>query len=400
MVHYRLMDDDVLSDPKARESAKLYIELQHLLMGICMDDFESTKSFLSQSVFIKSREGGEILARNIFFAARFRAMKIELLSELVLFIHKATNNDNFKNFLMDLFFEPSFHDEFSYKETWRYCFLYHCLQKNVYSQEEVVDRIKNFESSSAHYGQAQIIRAWFLPEIEKIDKELYSYYLCENMVFNGSEENETRVFDVLNTQNLVEPLIQDDFLLLKRCREFGYTVDNELIAILINDDVNSLQKLTAMPDFDIDQIIEPSLFSRSAILQDSSTPIAFSAAFGSVECFKFLLLNKASLEFETWNDVSTTLASFAVAGGNTEIVRLVEQENCSFDSAIYVSVQYHQNSIFYWLYQKLSFEIDKSDALRYGTLMHRAAKSNNVEIALFCIDHNCNINHATENRFF
>lgn len=398
------MEEELITDQHARDEAELVIGLQRLLFGLNTENFDETKETLKSSIFLLTRDRVEQLARNIFFTARFRAMQIELLSELVSFLGALTdkyeNLSELKLFLLQLFFEPSFHDEFSYKETWRYFFLYHCMKRGVYSPKEIVKQILDFPESDEFNGQAHIIRAWFAPEIQEIDVEYFDRLDFVETTFVGKEENETRVFDVLTAQNLVEPLRANDWLLLKRCREFGYTVDQDIVIFIMTDDVNALQKLSASPDFDIDQIIEPSLFSRSAILQDSTTLIAFAAALGSIECFKFLLLNKASLEIETWNDLSTSLASFAVAGGNPEIVRLVEQNNCPFDTAIYVAVQYHRNNIFYWIYSKKNFEIDHSNEERYGTLLHRAAKANNVELALFCIDHGCDINRPTENRFF
>ncbi|OHT11092.1 hypothetical protein TRFO_04034 [Tritrichomonas foetus] len=533
-----------LLEPDQLKQAELIQDLQSWLFDLSTENYNFTRQNIIDSVFIKSKDGVEQLARNIFFAGRFRAMNIELLSDLVSELNSRSSEKNslkyLKDFLMESFFSKAFHDEYSYKETWRYFFLYQCMKRKVYSDIEIIYQIKLFYQNhlvkEKEIGLYKIICAWFAPEIEKNAPELFatfeeaesidavdendsnenktndnnyeelnettnlkeknendnneteinetekinqnseqieennlnnhinnndnyneavqlednnqipnifihsthkdslenennndeqnnnstncynnhyfhhkchtdsSYGLEEDndlppIIFQGNEENETRVFDVLKNQGFdLETFKADNWAFYNQCRDFGYTID-PLVYALITDNDDELQSLTSSPNFETETIIDPSLFSRSAILQDNTTPICFAAAMGAVKCFKFLLVNNAVLECETMNEYSTTIASFAVAGGSNEIVRLLYQKNCDFQEALFVAVQYHRTDIFKWLYQNvLSVDIETS-SLRYGTLLHRAAKSNNVTLSIFCMEHRCDVNRPVANRF-
>ena len=418
---------EIVTRPESLGEARQIMDLQDLLMGISEENLSKTVDAILASVFVSSENDVEKLARNIFFSARFRAMAIEPLSSMVASVlnqkDKLPHVHKLKDFLSAGFIEPAFHDEYSYKETWRYFFLYHLMKRGVYEEKEVVELVEKLQKSGQKVGEEphrtglyKIMAAWFAPEIEKHAPKLWREQFIgtpenepaleeeedigEALIFSGLSENQTRVFDVLKLQAFtLDVLRENDWQLFRRSREIGYTLTDPIVEVLIRDDVDALVKLSVASGFDVNMLIDPSLFSRSTILQDSSTPLFFSAALGSVKCFKFLMLNNPELELDTWNDSATTLASFAVAGGNNEIVRLVKQAGRSFDEAVYVAAQYHRNSIFHWIYDFLNMDVDKISP-RYGSLIHRAAKSNNVELALYLFEQGCDINRPTPNHDF
>lgn len=515
-------------EPTQLQQSELIQNLQTFLFEISIENINLTLINITESVFSTSIERIEQLARNIFFAARFRYMKIELLSNLVFgLVQNASKEkplDKLPEILMRHFFTKAFHDEYSYKETWRFFFLYQLLKRGIYLEDDIINEIRKFytkykiNKNEDHVGLFKIMCAWFAPEIERKAPDLYSFFSFhdsfseeeqnkknseqneqENEIFSSDDqndddiyketennqsqsneafnrnseaeiktdpnpnqeknseltdsinlsnikkkhqqdideeieienksndhfqfknnneinesesesdplffifesngENETRVFDVLHNQGYsLDFLRANDWSFYRRCRDIGYTVD-PLVECLLKDDDDGLQKLSIDPNFDIETMIEPSLFSRSTILQDSTSPIYFAAAVSAVKCFRFLLLNNANLEYETWNEQPTTIASFAVAGGSNEIVRLLKQNGSNFNEALFVAVQYHRSDIFNWLFQLLNADIEVK-SVRYGTLLHRAAKSNNVELSLFCMEHNCDVNKPVANRFF
>lgn len=574
-------------EPEQLHQSELIQELQAYLFEISLENIQITIQYIINSIFVMNTERIEQLARNIFFAARFRSMKIELLSdlisELVLNSTKKPLLRKLPQILMNLFFTKAFHDEYSYKETWRFFFLYQLLKRKIYLEKDIISEIRKFYSNYSisknedQVGLFKIMCAWFAPEIEQQAPDLFAFFTTHSIfteeeqsekntenpnnitegnntennnimnqnftnsnnnvknnfdnqqnrhdidddndvlenkdniayrsdiisddndkntdidkneinnnqniknrkphndlmnnkninydddfkvnynynntnisnndendhsegeednqeffqnvannqdnndnlqyqpenafdietesesepqlfIFQGNGENETRVFDVLASQGYtLDVLKANNWNFYHQCRESGYTID-PLVQCLLNDDDDELQRLSSEPDFDIETMIEPSLFSRSTILQDSTSPICFAAAVGSVKCFRFLLLNNANLEYETWNEHPTTISSFAVSGGSNEIVRLLNQKGKSFNEAIFVAVQYHRTDIFNWLFQLLNVDIEIKN-IRYGTLLHRAAKSNNVELSLFCMEHRCDVNKPVVNSF-
>ena len=63
--------------------------------------------------------------------------------------------------------------------------------------------------------------------------------------------------------------------------------------------------------------------------------------FGSLKCFKYLLLNKCEItEF--------TLKS-SIAGGNQEIINILKERQYSFEECLETSVKYHRYELINWL---------------------------------------------------
>ena len=54
-------------------------------------------------------------------------------------------------------------------------------------------------------------------------------------------------------------------------------------------------------------------------------------------------------------EVSKETCYYAIAGGNSEIVRLCEQKGISFEGCLNVSVSYHHFNLFEWLNQHFDF---------------------------------------------
>lgn len=163
--------------------------------------------------------------------------------------------------------------------------------------------------------------------------------------------------------------------------------DRALIDIFINDDVNSLQEYMAN-DYvsshgsseiksDAESLIEELLaeleeeatghtkqesqiltINAHPFLQYQPTMLNIAEFYGAVDCFKFLIANgvcfyspkppnnplNAGDECKYFND-----AHYAVAGGNIEIIRIVEQGGISFDGCAPIAAYFHHNDVYSWL---------------------------------------------------
>ena len=118
----------------------------------------------------------------------------------------------------------------------------------------------------------------------------------------------------------------------------------KIFKILRNDNLEKLQEISTQNNFNFNQKIEPSLYERYSFINNYNVSlIDYCAFFGSINCFKYLLLNGAS--------VQNTL-KYAIAGGNLEIIHLCEQNNTLFEDALETAIQFHQNDIFYYYYDK------------------------------------------------
>lgn len=161
--------------------------------------------------------------------------------------------------------------------------------------------------------------------------------------------------------------------------------DAYLLMILSLDDVENLRKLSSAPDFDCNMRVKRSIITQSPVLAHQPTLLHIAAFYGSINCFKFLLLNQADLKLTDLSHTRNNLVDFAVIGGNIEILQLCAENGVSFRDAAFCAIAYQRNDVFFWLLERGSFTLsDKNmDGL---SLMDMAASCNNVAIARFLYD--------------
>ena len=129
---------------------------------------------------------------------------------------------------------------------------------------------------------------------------------------------------------------------------------------------------SSQPKFDFNQTIEPSLYERCSFVNTENVSlIDFAAFFGSIKCFKFLLLNGSNTK---------NTGKYAVAGGNLEILHLCEQNHSTFEGSYEAAIKYHRNDIFHYLYETKIIEIEDLTSLGNECIF-----SDNFEIFSFLV---------------
>ena len=109
--------------------------------------------------------------------------------------------------------------------------------------------------------------------------------------------------------------------------------------IIENDSVDELLDFIAQhPTFSLERSIS---FNSPLEEFDDLTPIEYSAYSGSLKCFKYLLMNRAS--------ITQDIICCSIAGGNTEIIIALEKNGKQFDYCLKSGVMFHQNEICDWL---------------------------------------------------
>lgn len=148
--------------------------------------------------------------------------------------------------------------------------------------------------------------------------------------------------EILNPDNI----FQINFTSIEKEINKFENIDDDPISLSIqNDDVDTLQSITSNYS-DLNEIFinKNSIKERISFLHDGKINLLeYAAFFGSIKCFKFLLLNHVK--------PSNRLPSFAVCGGESEILRICnQQKECVFDvKALINSIIYRQKSVFDWI---------------------------------------------------
>ena len=152
---------------------------------------------------------------------------------------------------------------------------------------------------------------------------------------NPQQQEEICLFIMKRTKTL------QNVMLLKNSSD----LQQKLFTILKNDDVDSMISfMSENPNFDLDQ--EHDIFSNHYYLYlfDMEMKITFidlCSLFGSLECFKYLLLNNCT--------ISQNTLKWSIAGGNQEIVSILKEKGYPFQECLETSVVYHRYDLTDWI---------------------------------------------------
>ena len=125
---------------------------------------------------------------------------------------------------------------------------------------------------------------------------------------------------------------------------FDFAEEETIERFIFDDDVDKLQqKLAVFGENEETKMIDLGYFFPSFCYCErfEGSKIETSALFGSVKCFKYLMMNEIEMD--------EPICIFAIAGGNFEIVHLCEQKGFKFENCLDVSAFYHRYELFEWL---------------------------------------------------
>lgn len=181
---------------------------------------------------------------------------------------------------------------------------------------------------------------FFLPECTDLDQAQQSELLKKIVNMHGHEWSPKEF--LANNMELYK---------LRRTNTEGM---NRIIISICNDDVTMLSEELAKDDTAIKTLIE--FDEMSTFFGWKMYPLDFAALQGSVNCTKFLCLNDPSYSKQT-------LLAYAVMGGSSEIVRLVEELVVKIEGEIHrhaliAAIRYHRYDLFMWLVEIHPPQID------------------------------------------
>lgn len=133
----------------------------------------------------------------------------------------------------------------------------------------------------------------------------------------------------------------------------GMHSNNEIVQILIDDDIDNLMNLLSTNNINLNKNIPESIFECHNILHYSN-PLQYAAFLGAIKCFKYILLNSTNIDYEL-------LLQYAIAGGNYEIIHIVENhcENYQFNQEILnLAILYLHNDLIEYIINNYGININ------------------------------------------
>ena len=174
-----------------------------------------------------------------------------------------------------------------------------------------------------------------------------------------------RFFSILVHQGI---LAKEKNIKLMTMSEINEIVPLKLeTSIFIRDDVDEFIKKSTEIEFNADSTFSVDINSpiRYA-LEASNVQVSYlqvMAFFGSIKCFKHSISN-GSYKFNN-------IEYYAVAGGNIEIIHILEQRNVSFECCLDASIKYHRLEISDWIL--LHYKCDENQLLKSCTYFNYKA---------------------------
>ena len=139
------------------------------------------------------------------------------------------------------------------------------------------------------------------------------------------------------------------------CNEhiFDFEEEGTVGRSIFEDDISKLQQLMAIQREEEEYEISSFFPYIIEFERYEANLIELSAMFGSVNCFKYFLLNG--------DEITNDLCKFAIAGGENEIIHLCEQNGQKFEDCLLISALYHHYYVFEWL--NTHFKYDNSSLI-------------------------------------
>ncbi|EAX84886.1 hypothetical protein TVAG_330340 [Trichomonas vaginalis G3] len=355
------------------------VELQDLLLGITQDDNGSIADKIMDSIYVSYKEAKQTLIRNILFVNRIRDGK---LTEFTAFLIQ--NIPDFKDeLLFDIFkfstsyyltLLPDFH------------LVRNLLVMNILNMNDTIKIILQFirEIEDKHKQLRNIVFAIFADLIESTDKENFDYFMnvimeetmTSDHFMNSTPNDPQSVFNQWIKQFYTKKTFQErQEFQIYMFNHGGH--NNDAISALRTDNLALLQEQIASDEIDIDEVVPSSLFEQSYFLKNEPSLIQYAAYFGSVSCFKYLLMNGADLSYVDYNN--QTLISYAIASGNLELIRLCEQKGLDFKNALSASAYFWRFDVFSWLIDSGKLFVTSVDS-NEKTALDMTAMTNSLKI--------------------
>lgn len=343
--------------------------LQEVLFGIRLENYGVCLEYAK-------KVGIGVFVRNLLLAVKYRWMNVEIYANLV----KDTieGNEETVDEVCKHLTIPFCENEMYISEAYRAFFTYSLLSRGIIDIGHVSKWLQcGMDEFSGTEKFRSLFFVWLAPELEAHCIELYNKM--------WEEFKHCWTFDyicmVVHEVCVDLPRYQaDDWKLLKQCRDKNHKF-YDLMNLLASDNVQEFCDMLSSTELNIDSAIPPYTFEWRPCFNSCPTIIQCAALFGALKCFKHLLLEGAQLSKEDF--VGHSVCDAAVAGGNLEILRLLEQNDLPFDGAIKTATEYHRNEVVEWLLTtgKCSL-VDEKGAC---PLLNISVMSNNYPVFDMCM---------------
>ncbi|KAK8895648.1 hypothetical protein M9Y10_024118 [Tritrichomonas musculus] len=272
----------MLIPPEIYAEIQELVELQEHLYDLCDQNYEEFLKYLSESPFLSNEDYVRKLLLCIYSAFRFNFKNTTTLCNVLVEI-----KDYLQKYL------PSDEIVMNLRNNAARVALYEC---------GIIDISSIFKDSHFNF----FCFRFFYPELKAYDEKFYETMLRENR----------------SLRNSMNYLAKDEAR-HKELRRLGKS-EHRITQIIRNDDIDAFQEFISLQNFALTEQIPYSAYDTNDFANNEEKMpylVECSAFYGSIKIFKYIFMSLQSMNIE----LPTTLPSFAVAGGNYDIIHIVEE---------------------------------------------------------------------------
>lgn len=360
------------------------VKAQNLVLNMTHETYDETVAWMSASLNKQDKSQLAQILRVVLTALEYRPQSIDLIVKFTseILVDFTDDGETTEGIFMSQVFNPILYFSSVFAMFMRKCY----TEYHLVTPERLVSMMQDFKAERSELVYEHLtFFCWFCPEIEKYNPKLFNELLA---LFKRKSVMPNFLSSLKAFIDDIDTIRADNWKLHKEMTESLVGIDPVLQAIL-KDDVAQLQLLRETFKLDLNARMKPDVFCITKFLQRYPTLIQACGFLGAEKCFEYLLNEGADLEL--CNYANRTLGQFIVAGGNRKILDMAMKRRCNFTGALQIAALYHRNEIFHWLYRTMSFDLSAGDE-NLGSVIHQAAKADNVEITMFCIEQGVNVN--------
>ena len=401
-----------------------YIELQNAIARLNRENLEDSIVYLLGSSFTQTEDGVRSLVSNFIAGGQYHPDSIPLIvTVIVRLVQSWSEKDATKGFpglFREYFMEHVFH-RFSFRKAFLAImfFLFHIHRCGVLEMKEIVEHVEPIffaafkqtrsleseESLSPLYITAFL--SFFGPVLERDFPEFFKK--CNDAL---TQERATGCY-------IPECIEYSFFNEYKRFRENDWSLWNmelgdqpecvTMFDAIRQDNVNMLQMFSSGAGFDSNaraapSVLEPSVFMMNSMEPTLPTLLQTAAYHRAIKCFKFLVLNGAKMDVRDAKNRS--IVEYALAGGNVEIIRNVQQQMEIPEAMVSIPVEFHYFNVFEWLFlshfnitEDMTEDVKERIEQSVASLLRIAAAVNNIEVLRYVLQKEVDVNAVDELRW-
>ncbi|OHT08342.1 hypothetical protein TRFO_04976 [Tritrichomonas foetus] len=365
----------------------LSIDVCTIIYELDSNNFE--KSIINFTHLVGSAQIDQIKNLNLLFiiknAIQIRQTQLKILSQFLVAMEKAQiETINFSEFNNTLLKDILYCQDFIIRPV-EMRFLKESVETGLFDVKTILNEIEKYYKKFDKYDIIHFYHfSWFAPEIEKENPFLYQKFI----------ESMNSVHQKMKWEPDFEPFFSSfEKLRENNWKQFYSEINGDestSYQIMKNDNHEFLQK---KEHSNLNKKIIPGIFDCMLhVAKGNPSLLEISAFYGSIQSFKYLLLNEVEIGMgktqtsqafgrfhlkEHWNSMN-----FAIAGGNAEIIHLLERKCSIFEGCVEIAIKFHRNHIFKWLLENEKVDKEKLDRIK---LFQACVESNNAKSLLYLL---------------